>query len=154
MLQALEALQNELGENPTVDSARQRLGGRGESGPGVGRAVLVPAPLGTRKVGVVVYADDESWDVWLGGGRVRRSKPEECRALPGELEEELAALAADARLFASLREGESVRWQHADGLIHEGVLVEKCRYGALVVAGGDRVVAVGFRQLWPSPAGP
>lgn len=154
MLRALQDLQDELGESPTVDAARQRLGGRGDSGPDVGRAVLVPAPLGSRTVGVVVYADDESWDVWLGGGRVRRSSPEECRALPGELEEDLAALAADARLFASLREGDSVRWQHADGLIHEGVLVEKCRYGGLVMAAGDRVMAVGFRQLWPSPASP
>jgi len=34
-----------------------------------------------------------------------------------------------------------------------GKVVEKCRWGALVLREDGAVVAVGFRKLWPSPTG-
>jgi hypothetical protein len=53
------------------------------------------------------------------------------------------------RLFTSLVEGERVRWERGTE-VAEGCIVEKCRYGAIIVSRDGRVVAVGFRKLWPA----
>jgi hypothetical protein len=52
-------------------------------------------------------------------------------------------------MFSALSEGDAVRWER-DGSVAEGRIVEKCRYGAIVVTRSTRVVAVGFRKLWPA----
>jgi hypothetical protein len=67
----------------------------------------------------------------------------------GAVPEELARIAAEARLFSMLAPGERVRWQRATG-VAEGCIVEKCRYGAIIVTRDGRLVAVGFRRLWPA----
>jgi hypothetical protein len=53
------------------------------------------------------------------------------------------------RLFTALAEGECVRWERPSG-VGEGCIVEKCRYGAIIVTRDGMVVAVGFRKLWPA----
>jgi hypothetical protein len=53
------------------------------------------------------------------------------------------------RLFTALAEGARVRWERGSE-IAEGRIVEKCRYGAIIVSRDGRVVAVGFRKLWPT----
>jgi hypothetical protein len=72
---------------------------------------------------------------------------------PGAAPEVLWCLAAEVRIFASLVEGDMVRWERARGLlpaVGEGCIVEKCRYGAIVVTRDGKLVAVGFRRLWPA----
>jgi len=62
------------------------------------------------------------------------------------------SLLAEVRLFATLKEGQRVRFAEKDGSAGElsvGMLVEKCRYGALVAKDDGRILAVGFRRLWP-----
>jgi hypothetical protein len=54
------------------------------------------------------------------------------------------------RLFASLSEGDRVRFASAASAAAEGLLIEKCRYGALVLDDEEKVLAVGFRRLWPA----
>ena len=60
----------------------------------------------------------------------------------------VADVAADARLFLTLDEGHPVRFLSRDGSSHDGVLAERCRYGALV-SFESRLFAVSFRRLWP-----
>ena len=64
----------------------------------------------------------------------------------------LAKIAADAHIFSRLAEGEQIRYADDSGGLLAGKLVEKCRYGALVVRDDGAVVAVGFRKLWPAAA--
>ena len=59
-------------------------------------------------------------------------------------------ISADAHVFARLAEGQPVRYADDQGGLLGGKLVEKCRYGALVVRDDGAVVAVGFRKLWPA----
>ena len=58
-------------------------------------------------------------------------------------------VAAEMRLFAALVDGDRVRWQRTGG-VAEGCIVEKCRYGAILVTRDGRLIAVGFRRLWPA----
>ena len=69
----------------------------------------------------------------------------------GEVAIELEKIAGDARLFGQLAEGQPVRYADDAGALVNGKVVEKCRWGALVLRDDGAVVAVGFRKLWPSP---
>jgi hypothetical protein len=62
----------------------------------------------------------------------------------------LALLAADARVFGALHEGQRVRYQADGGGFDHGTLVEKCRFGALVLRADQAVVGVGFRRVGPA----
>lgn len=132
------------GAPPTLDEARETLGGAWEGGPDVGRTVKVPGPIAAR-VGVVVHASPTHRDVWIGAGRLQRVPVARVELVEDDVE--LAAVADDARAFAALREGDHVAYEARDGTVGEGTLVEKLRYGGLVGLEGGRVLAVSFRKL-------
>jgi hypothetical protein len=129
---------------PTVDAGRKRLGGRASTEAGAGELVL----LRDQRNGVVLFVRGDQLDVWTEGDVVRRVRRADVRPFEGAASPDLLAVAADARIFAVLREGERVGFQHEAGP-GEGTLVEKCRFGALVERGDGTVLAVGFRRLSP-----
>lgn len=149
---------------PTVDEARAALGGRRAARSGVasggasggagaeaereGDGVRFTDARGSAREGVVVCASAAELDVWIGDGRFQRLAAGRASPLPLGEGHPLAEVAADARVFAGLAEGTPVHFVRRSGEIGEGVLVEKCRYGALVEADA-RIVAVSFRRLWP-----
>ena len=86
----------------------------------------------------------------LDSMRLRRLKPEEVEPHEGGVDDELAKLAADARIFGLLAEGQALRYTDDRGALIGGKLIEKCRWGALIARDDGAVVAVGFRKLWPA----
>jgi hypothetical protein len=138
---------------PTVDAVRRRLGGRASTEPGAGEAVTLVGDLGrgvgpgaTPVTGVVIFVRGEQLDVWLAGDVVRRIHRADSRPACGVIPPDLLVVAAAARAFAALREGQRVGFCD-EGRAVEGALVEKCRFGALVERGDRTVVGVGFRRL-------
>ena len=146
-------------KKPSIDTARARLGGRilesDAPVPGFAPGVVITFAAGaSRRAGVIVFASQAEVHVLLDGIRLRRFPPGELAAHDGrDLALELERIAGDARLFGQLAEGESVRYADEAGVLVDGKVVEKCRWGALVLRDDGAVVAVGFRKLWPSPAG-
>lgn len=153
-------------KRPSIDAARARLGGRiGDvepPPPGFAPGVVVTfargrsAPLrpAERMPGVVVFASRTEVHVLLDGVRLRRLPPTDVALhVGGEVAAELEKIAGDARLFGQLVEGQAVRYADDAGGLVDGKVVEKCRWGALVLRDDGSVVAVGFRKLWPSPTG-
>jgi hypothetical protein len=136
---------------PTVDAVRKRLGGRAATEPGAGEIVSLSggriAPIVS---GVVIFVRGDEIDVWLEGDMVRRVRRADTWALGGVIPPDLLAVAAAARAFAGLREGQRVGYRD-EGRGGEGTLVEKCRFGALVERGDGTVVGVGFRRLRGPP---
>jgi hypothetical protein len=143
-------------KKPSADAARQRLGGRLEAsdvgGARPGRVVSIGFPNGTRCAAVVLWCGAREAHVLLDGIRLRRMSPSDLDAHEGAVEEELAKIAADAHLFGLLVEGDDVRYADERGGLRDGRLVEKCRWGALVLRDDGAIVAVGFRKLWPAKA--
>jgi len=136
----------EPAQPPTVDTVRRRLGGRASTEHGAGELVSFHDDRGRERVGVVVFVRGEDLDVWQTGDLVRRMARAVARPADDVQAEGLLAVARDAQGFAALREGQHVQFQHAGGL-GEGVLVEKCRFGALVEREDRTVLGVGFRRL-------
>ncbi|WP_437871183.1 hypothetical protein [Sorangium sp. So ce363] len=157
---------------PTVDAVRERLGGRASTEPGVGELVLLTTATGKALPGVVLYRGGTTVDVWIDTTTTASSTPDEARSLglasavtrrgvvhrarPADLAplrvaapESLIAIAADARVFAALSEGQRIRFQDG-GDLAEGTLVEKCRFGGLVRRDDGTLLGVGFRRLWPA----
>ena len=99
--------------------------------------------------GVLLWGGDRQCDVWFEDGVARRTRANMVTDYAGPVPDELLRVAAEIRVFASLTEGERVRWERASE-VAEGSIVEKCRYGAIVVTRHGTVVAVGFRKLWPA----
>lgn len=134
---------------PTVSAIRERLGGRASSSREIGK--LVRLQLGPDKavLGVLIFAEGDEAHVLLEGGVVRRAKRDALSEVAEPVEEALEALAADVRVFAALEEGDAVRYLDSKGVLGHGILVEKCRYGALVARPDDAIMGVGFRKLWP-----
>ncbi len=158
----------EVRKKPSIDAARARLGGRVNEidtppagfAPGVLVTFLVGSPAARaagaerRMHGVVVFASQNEVHVLLDGVRLRRLPPSDVTIHEGgEVAIELEKIAGDARLFGQLVEGQSVRYADDSGGLVNGKVVEKCRWGALVLREDGAVVAVGFRKLWPSPTG-
>ncbi len=144
-------------KKPTMEVARSRLGGRLDGGPppaglAPGRVVTFALASGRRRAGVVVYAGADEVHVLLDPVRLRRLPPSEVEAHDGPLEDELVKLAAEARVFGGMVEGQAIRYADDAGTLMDGKLIEKCRWGALVARDDGAVVAVGFRKLWPAPA--
>lgn len=138
---------------PSIDSARRRLGGRVlAAAPTSARAQgsLVDGAMrdGTRRAGVVLFEADGHCDAWFEDHVVRRVRSDAVVTRVGPAPEALVAIAAEMRLFAMLVEGDRVRWERGGRVVH-GCIVEKCRYGAIVVTCDARLVALGFRKLWP-----
>jgi hypothetical protein len=150
-------------KRPSIDAARTRLGGRtqeNEPRPPMGMApgVIVSFALGggRRILGVIVFASVSEVHVLLDSIRLRRLPPNDVAlhdANANDVTVDLTKLAADARLFGDLVEGDSVRYLDDSGELIDGKVVEKCRWGALVLRDDGAIVAVGFRKLWPTPNG-
>src|SRR6478752_475257 len=88
---------------PSVDAARLRLGGRAAPATAdVGRIVSLDGGHGLKVVGIVLYGTDIDLDVWIEGGVVRRTKAEQVEEFQGVVDDDLLAMARDARAFARL----------------------------------------------------
>jgi hypothetical protein len=134
----------------SIDSARRKLGGRPAEASVRAPGSLVQGTLrdGARRTGVVLWASAGHCDVWFDDGIARRVRAAVVRAYDGVPPTSLVRIVAEARIFAGLFEGDRVRWDRA-GNVFDGCIVEKCRYGAIVLTSDGRLVAVGFRRLWP-----
>lgn len=143
-------------KKPSLDDARNRLGGRtnheepAPAGIVPGRVVRVFANDGAEHVAVVVFANADEVHILIDGTKLRRVPPKSIHTREGEAPTSVSKIAADAHVFSRLAEGEKVRYADDSGGLLAGKLVEKCRYGALVVREDGAVVAVGFRKLWPA----
>ena len=136
-------------KRPTVDAVRKRLGGRAATEQGAGEIVLLRGGLGER-MGVVLFVRGDLLDVWLEGDQVRRVRRADLHPADGVVPATLHDVARAARAFADLHEGQRVGYQH-QGVLAEGALVEKCRFGGLVERSDGTVVGVGFRRLAARP---
>jgi hypothetical protein len=132
----------------SIDAVRASLGGREESGRGVGDPVRVPLGEGT-VVGVILFARGDTLSVVFDDAVVRSVARDRAEIVPGAELGDLARLAESARAFAAVREGDRVRFVSGDGTAGAGTLAEKCRFGALVVRDDGVVMGVGFRSLRP-----
>lgn len=139
-------------KKPTTDAVRKRLGGRASTEPGAGEIVSLTTEGGATRVGVVLFARGEDVDVWTDHGVVRRARRTCVTPCREEVSKELSQVADDARIFGAMCEGQRVRYQHEAGL-DEGVVVEKCRFGALLRRDDGVILGVGFRRIWPLSAG-
>ncbi|NUP05585.1 MAG: hypothetical protein HOW73_05945 [Polyangiaceae bacterium] len=140
---------------PTVDSMRQRLGGRVGAGSGafrIGAVVEVPTASGGARTGIVLASTTSSVDVFLERGIVKRTEPGNVKLQLGGTPSALARVAEQANVFATLFEGQAVHVERGEGSSTRGTLREKCRYGALVEIDGGTMLGVGFQRLWPAPA--
>lgn len=141
---------------PSVDAARARLGGRPTESPSPalrpGAVVSVRSGGPAPSPGIVLWASAREAHVLLDGSRLKRIQTADVDVLtPSAPPPELSRIASDARMFAMLAEGQAVRYADDKGGLEDGSVVEKCRYGALVLRGDGTVVAVGFRKLFPAP---
>ena len=135
---------------PSIDDARAALGGRVSLRPDarIGGLSRFHDARGREIEGIVVCETDAHLDVWIGDGRFQRIATDRGSITATSPDHPLADVAADAKLFLALLEGQRVRFLARDGSSHEGVLAERCRYGALV-SFESRLFAVSFRRLWP-----
>ncbi len=133
---------------PTVDAMRKRLGGRASTEGGAGDVVTFTTPGGVRLTGVVLFVRGDELDVWVDENVVRRTRRAVVAPLDASLPRDLAAIAADARVFGGLAEGQRIRYLD-ENRVDEGTLVEKCRFGALVERGDGTILGLGFRRLFP-----
>jgi hypothetical protein len=136
---------------PALEAARRKLGGRTLAPSTRSPGALVEALLqdGRRLAGILLWASAGSCDVWFEDGLARRARSEIVTDRARPTPESLVRIEAEVRMFSALAEGDAVRWER-DGCVTEGRIVEKCRYGAIVITRSTRVVAVGFRKLWPA----
>lgn len=145
---------------PSVAATRARLGGPAIPGAEAGEVVTWGGDGLEHRVGVVLHAHDDEVDVLVvrGAGAststpttmVRRTRRGELRSVPDTAKDaDVLHASRAARAYASMREGHRVRYQDAAGSDHEAIIVEKCRYGALVERPDGTVLGVGFRKLQP-----
>ncbi len=131
---------------PRVDTVRRRLGGRARSLPGTGQIVRIQHS-GTSGAGVVLFVSPDELDVWLGDGRVCRVARSQTEPEAQRVSGPLSEIARAAIRFAALSEGERVQFVDRSNTCREGILVEKCRYGGLVVTEDGTVSGIGFRRI-------
>jgi len=145
---------------PTVDAMRARLGGRAASDQAGHAEGFVPrAQIGDvvrtgdadpARVGVVLCVDDDAVDVFAAG-KVRRTRGDGVRPWLGPVEPLLARIAEQARAFGGLVEGDWVQFSRTDEagapVVEVGMLLERCRWGALVQRADSVVLGVGFQRL-------
>jgi hypothetical protein len=103
------------------------------------------------RTGVVLSASGPMCDVWFDDGIARRVRADRVSPVGGAIPDEIVRVAAEVNIFVALVEGQRVFWERSSG-IAEAAIVEKCRYGAIVVTHAGKLVAVGFRKLWPAVA--
>lgn len=133
----------------SVDAVRAKLGGRGSSDAPTGGRVRATLPDGSSLEGVVLFVEGRSADVVVDATRVRRVARDALSPLDDASAARLSGLADDVRVFATLAEGQRVRFAEPGGGTGEGLLAEKCRFGALVARDDGTLVGVGFRKVWP-----
>ncbi|WP_438019538.1 hypothetical protein WMF18_10880 [Sorangium sp. So ce315] len=157
---------------PSVDTVRERLGGRASTEPGVGELVALTTAAGKTLPGVILFRRGATVDVWIDTNETEQSVPDDSKRtasprstashgvvhraqhadiapLRAPAPESLIAIASDARVFAALSEGQRIRFQDG-GDLAEGTLVEKCRFGGLVQRDDGALLGIGFRRLWPA----
>jgi hypothetical protein len=136
--------------NASIEAARRKLGGRAvDSCRALGSLVQGTLRDGAHRTGVILWASPTHADVWFDDGIARRVRSTVVTGYAGPLPACLGMIVAEVRIFASLGEGDRVRWDRS-GEVAAGCIVEKCRYGAIVLTPDGRLVAVGFRRLWPA----
>jgi hypothetical protein len=147
---------NDTLDVPTVDAMRKRLGGRTSTSDvstlPAGSVVTVTTGAGTERLGVLVASDAVTAHVYLERGIVKRTRAADVAGYGGDAPTDLAAIARQVRVFATLVEGQDVHVEREVGRTQPGILREKCRYGALVELEDGRVLGVGFGKLWPASA--
>ena len=137
-----------LPKKPSIDAARTRLGGTAlghAQPPGLAPGVVVQFEEDGE--GVVIFASIIEVHVLLDPQRMRRFAPAELAVHEGG--HDLGYLATDAKIFGMLHDGQAIRYAGDDGTMVDGVIAEKCRWGALIQRGDGTVLAIGFRKLWP-----
>jgi hypothetical protein len=131
---------------PHLEQARRGLGGAYADDVDaslIGRFVRV-AP----HEGVVLHADATTVDVMVSAGVVRRVARARAVVLDDvELSPLRRRMADDVRRFAAMPAARRARFTTETGAEAEGLLIEKCRYGALVALDDGRVVALGFSRM-------
>jgi hypothetical protein len=134
-----------------VEDVRKRMGGRESTEAGAGEVVTVRREGAPELLGVVIFVQGTELDVMTDEATVRRTQRARVSASSGGPGDAwLPSLAADAKVFGTLEEGQRVRYQSETGKLEEGTLVEKCRYGAIVLCADRSLMGVGFRKLWPA----
>ena len=97
---------------------------------------------------MVLTRDDTGAFVWTGPRLVRRVPTARLQVpVVGAVPEEFEQMSADARAFGVLQEGDHVAFADQRGGSARGVLLEKCRFGALVRSEAGAVLAVGFQGV-------
>ncbi len=134
---------------PSVDRIRKQLGGRASTEPGTGNVVTFLTDGGVHQTGVVVFVRGDELDVYVSDNLVRRIRRSAAKSTDAALEPSFRRIAESARVFEGLVEGQQVRFMTQEHM-YEGVLVEKCRFGALVERGDGKIIGLGFQRVWPA----
>lgn len=131
---------------PHLEQARRGLGG--SYADDVDAAMIGRFVRAEPHEGVVLHADAATVDVMVSAGVVRRVARVRVVALDDvELSPLRRRMAGDVRRFAAMPAGRRARFTTETGDEAEGLLIEKCRYGALVALDDGRVVALGFSRM-------
>jgi hypothetical protein len=92
-------------------------------------------------------------DLWLGESKAVRAATDELSPPPPDVPTELQRLASDLRIFLALVPDSRVTFLTGAGVLRQGKLIERCRFGGLVALDDGTVLGVGFaRFLGPSGA--
>jgi hypothetical protein len=134
---------------PSVDRIRKRLGGRAATEPGTGDVVSFTTDGGIHQTGVVVFVRGDELDVYVNDNLVRRIRRAAAKSTDAALAPSFVRVAESARIFERLTEGQRVRFVNEDHH-QEGILVEKCRFGALVERPDGKIMGLGFQRVWPA----
>jgi hypothetical protein len=131
---------------PHLEQARRSLGGPYSDD--VDAAMIGRFVRAEPHEGVVLHADASTVDVMVSAGVVRRVERSRVVALDDvELSPLRRRMAGDVRRFAAMPAGRRARFATEGGGEDEGLLIEKCRYGALLALDDGRVVALGFSRM-------
>lgn len=131
---------------PHLEQARRSLGG--PYADDVDAAMIGRFVRAEPHEGVVLHADASTVDVMVSAGVVRRVERSRVVALDDvELSPLRRRMAGDVRRFAAMPAGRRARFATEGGGEDEGLLIEKCRYGALLALDDGRVVALGFSRM-------
>ncbi len=134
---------------PSVDRIRQRLGGRASTESGAGDVVSFTTDGGISQTGIIIFVRGDELDVYVSDNVVRRIRRSSAKPTDAVVPTTFMRIAESARVFEHLAEGQRVRFT-TDDHIHDGILVEKCRFGALVERNDGKIVGLGFQRVWPA----
>ncbi|MCU0653733.1 MAG: hypothetical protein MUF64_00060 [Polyangiaceae bacterium] len=146
----LPVVERDVPSESTVELLRRSLGGALSPGEVALAGRFVALQSQPERPLVVLFESQDEAHLWVGQGRVRKAPVATLTDPTGAPSPELHAVARDIRRLHTLGEGArvGVLLPEPPGAIGRGVLVERCRFGALVRVLDGRVLAVGFRRLW------